>query len=157
SIGDTIQIFVDGNPPGQGILSGLTLGTTGDAATAALNLANEPFFLGGSPFGTGAGFDGLLSEALVYNTALTTTARTVIDARLMTKFGIASVEEPTSVAITASTATASLGQSVTFTATVSDLSPGGPTPDGGSVTFSDQDGAIGTATLVDGVATFTTT
>ena len=33
---------------------------------------------------------------------------------------------------------------------------GGATPNGGTVTFSDQNGAIDSATLVDGVATFTT-
>src|SRR5271157_4264493 len=63
---------------------------------------------------------------------------------------------PTLTALRASTASAPLGQSVTFTATVSDLSPGGATPDGGTVTFSDQNGAIGSETLVDGVAEFTT-
>jgi streptogramin lyase/sugar lactone lactonase YvrE len=156
SIGNTIQMFVNGDSPGQGVLSGLTLGTTGNAATATLNLANEPFFLGGSPFGTGAGFNGLLSEALVYNAALTTTERIVIESQLMTKFGIASVPEPTSLALTVSTATASLGQSVTFTATVSDPSPGGATPTGGMVTFSDQNGSLESESPVNGVATFTT-
>jgi hypothetical protein len=63
---------------------------------------------------------------------------------------------PTLTALTASTTSAALGQSVTFTATVSDLSPGGATPNGGTVTFSDQDGTLGTAPLVNGVATFTT-
>ena len=47
-------------------------------------------------------------------------------------------------------------QPVTFTATVSDLSAGGATPNGGTVTFSDQNGTIDSETLVDGVATFTT-
>jgi Bacterial Ig-like domain (group 3) len=36
------------------------------------------------------------------------------------------------------------------------LSAGGATPNGGTVTFSDQNGAIGSETLVDGVATLTT-
>ena len=63
---------------------------------------------------------------------------------------------PTLTALSASTASASLGQSVTFTATVSDLSPGGATPNGGTVTFSDHNGAIDSETLVDGVAAFTT-
>ena len=56
----------------------------------------------------------------------------------------------------ASATSAVLGQSVTFTATVSDLSAGGAIPNGGSVTFSDQGGAIGSATLVNGVATYAT-
>jgi hypothetical protein len=63
---------------------------------------------------------------------------------------------PTLTVLMASTATAVNGQSITFTSTVSDLSPGGATPNGGTVTFSDQSGAIGSATLVNGVATLTT-
>jgi hypothetical protein len=63
---------------------------------------------------------------------------------------------PTLTALIASTASAVIGQSVTFTATVSDLSPGGATPSGGTVTFSDQSGAIDSATLINGVAAFTT-
>ena len=62
---------------------------------------------------------------------------------------------PTLTALSASTASALYGQSVTFTATVSNLSPGGATPNGGTVTFSDENGAIDSETLVDGVATFT--
>ena len=64
---------------------------------------------------------------------------------------------PTLTALTASTASAVIGQSVTFTATVSDLSAGGATPSGGTVTFfSDQNGELDSETLNDGVATFTT-
>jgi streptogramin lyase len=63
---------------------------------------------------------------------------------------------PTVTALRTSTASAALGQSITFTATVSDLSAGGATPNGGTITFSDQNSAIGSATLVDGVAMFTT-
>lgn len=63
---------------------------------------------------------------------------------------------PTLTALTASTASAQSGESITFTATVSDLSAGGPTPNGGTVTFSDYNGTLVTETLVDGVATFAT-
>ena len=151
SIGNTIQEFVDGESPGQGILSGLSLGTTGDAATAALDLANEPFFLGGSPFGTGAGFNGLLSEALVYNTALTTADRNVIESQLMTKFGIAPVPEPTSstTMLRASTSESVYGQPITLTATVTNPTE---TPTG-SVTFYDGSADLGTSSLVNGTAT----
>ena len=63
---------------------------------------------------------------------------------------------PTITALRASTVSAAIGQSVTFTATVSDLSAGGAIPTGGTVTFSEQGGSLGTATLVNGVAEFTT-
>jgi sugar lactone lactonase YvrE len=63
---------------------------------------------------------------------------------------------PTITALSALTASAALGQSITFTATVSDLLAGGAVPDGGTVTFSDQNGAIASETLLGGVAELTT-
>jgi hypothetical protein len=65
--------------------------------------------------------------------------------------------QQTLTALIASTATAATGQLVTFTATISNLSPGGAIPSGGTVTFSDQSGAIGAATVAAGVAEFSTT
>ena len=59
-------------------------------------------------------------------------------------------------AISASAAAVVPGQPVTFTATVTDLSSGGAIPNGGTVTFTDQTGTIGSETLVDGGAEFTT-
>src|SRR5579875_1736287 len=64
--------------------------------------------------------------------------------------------QPTLTALIASTASAPSGRSVTFTATVSDLTAGGAIPNGGTVTFDDQDGTIGSATLINGVATLAT-
>jgi len=64
---------------------------------------------------------------------------------------------PTATSVSASTTSATLGQPVTFTATVSDLSPGGLTPAGGDVTFSDESGVLDTEPLANGTATFTTT
>ena len=69
----------------------------------------------------------------------------------------ASTALPTLTALRASTTSAAIGQSVTLTATVSDLSAGGAAPNGGTVTFSDQNGALGSEALVGGVAEFTTT
>ena len=60
-------------------------------------------------------------------------------------------------ALRASAVSAVRGQSVTLTATVSDLTAGGATPNGGTVTFSDQGGTLGTAALAGGLAEFTTT
>jgi hypothetical protein len=57
--------------------------------------------------------------------------------------------------LTALSASAVSGSLITFTAAVSDLYPGGATPDGGTVTFSDGNNTIGGGTLVDGVATCT--
>ncbi len=62
----------------------------------------------------------------------------------------------TATALSASTAAAGQGQSVTYTATVSDLSAGGATPSEGTVTFSDSTGTLASESLVAGVATFTT-
>lgn len=59
------------------------------------------------------------------------------------------------VALTSSTASLAFGQSVTFTATVGAVSPGSGTPTG-SVTFYSGTTVLATATLSNGVATFTT-
>jgi sugar lactone lactonase YvrE len=69
---------------------------------------------------------------------------------------------PTSISVTASTSQVVYGQPVTFTATVTEVAPGGATPTGGTVTFYDgspYDGstAIGTVPLNEGLATLTTT
>ncbi len=63
---------------------------------------------------------------------------------------------PTQTALTTSVTSVPLGQPVTLTTTVSDLSTGGATPNGGTVTFNDEYGALGSATLVDGVAVLIT-
>src|SRR5439155_1751631 len=61
----------------------------------------------------------------------------------------------TAVALTASASSQTFGQAVTFTATVSAANPGSGTP-GGSVTFRDGSGVLGTAALDgSGVATLT--
>ena len=108
--------------------------------------------------GVGAG------PAIMYNINTRTGAATEIGAiagasslgMAGLSFGYPLSPLPTLTVLSASTASAAIGQSVTFTATVSDRSAGGATPNGGTVTFSDQTGAIGSRTLVDGVATLTT-
>jgi len=60
-----------------------------------------------------------------------------------------------SVAVTSSLNPSSVGQSVTFTATVSAAAPGAGTPSG-TVTFLDGGTSIGTGTLVGGVASLVT-
>ncbi len=63
---------------------------------------------------------------------------------------------PTSIDVAASAATLTVGQAETFTATVT-APAGDSTPSGGTVTFLNAGLEIGTATLVNGQATFTTT
>src|SRR5262249_13112254 len=69
------------------------------------------------------------------------------------EFNPASIVE-TTMSVSSSALSAPTSQSITLTATVNNISAGGPTPDGGTVTFSDQSGTIGSAKLVDGVAMF---
>jgi hypothetical protein len=64
-------------------------------------------------------------------------------------------QDPTTSKIVTSAATAVVGQSVTFTATITSNSPGSGTPTG-SVAFLDGTTVLGTATLSAGKATFTT-
>ncbi|MGP0065797.1 MAG: Ig-like domain repeat protein [Isosphaeraceae bacterium] len=63
----------------------------------------------------------------------------------------------TMTSVTASTGTLVYGQAVTFTATVSALSPSGATPTGGTVTFYDGSTVLGYSSLSGGIATLTTT
>ncbi len=65
------------------------------------------------------------------------------------------VIEGTGVALVSSLDPSTVGQSVTFTATVSSGVTGGVTPDG-TVTFNDGTTVLGTSTLSAGVATFAT-
>ena len=62
----------------------------------------------------------------------------------------------TTTTIGASTLSAGYGSAVTFTATVIDGVSGGPTPNGGTVTFLDGGSVIGSAVLTSGNATFST-
>ena len=62
----------------------------------------------------------------------------------------------TTTALTRSTSSITYGQSVTFTAMPTAVSPGSGTPTG-TVTFKDGTTVLGTATLSGGVTTFTTT
>src|SRR5205823_9267164 len=61
----------------------------------------------------------------------------------------------TSVALTSDVNPSQFGQSVTFTAAVSTVPPGGDVPTG-SVTFNDGGNTLATVPLVNGVATFST-
>jgi FG-GAP-like repeat/Bacterial Ig-like domain (group 3) len=62
--------------------------------------------------------------------------------------------DKTSTALTSSTNPSSMGQAVTFTATVTAAS-GGPIPDGTTVTFLSSGKKIGSATTTNGIATLT--
>lgn len=89
SILSTIDLWIDGYAPGQGVLSGLALGALGDTATAPLNLADRSFVLGGSSHSATGSFTGLLAEAMVFNHELGNAERDSIVAQLGSKYGIA--------------------------------------------------------------------
>ena len=59
----------------------------------------------------------------------------------------------TSVSLSSSASQAAMGQTITFTATVSPLAPGGGTPTGSVTFYDDGTNNVGTATLVGGTAT----
>jgi sugar lactone lactonase YvrE len=67
------------------------------------------------------------------------------------------IQNNTSTTLGVSATALTYGQSVTLTATVSIVPPGTATPTGGTVTFLDYGTAIGSATLSNGTASFTTT
>ncbi|HEY6968146.1 MAG TPA: Ig-like domain repeat protein [Candidatus Angelobacter sp.] len=121
------------------------------------------FLDGGSPIGTGTLSGGIAT--------FTTSALAVGNHTITTSYGgdgnfngsTGSLTGNPQVVSKANTTTtlisslnpSALGQSVTFTATVSVVAPGSGTPTG-TVTFLDGGNPIGTGTLSGGVATFTT-
>jgi hypothetical protein len=121
--------FLDGGAPiGTGALNGGVATFT----TAALSAANHTIttsYTGDGNFNGSAG--SLTGNPQVVNKDNTTTA------------------------VTSSLNPSSIGQAVTFTATVAPVAPGTGTPSG-TVTFLDGGSSIGTGTLNGGKATFTT-
>jgi hypothetical protein len=95
---ETTNIYINGNSPGEGALAGTSLGTTGSAATTVLDLSNEPISLGTTSQGF-VGFDGLLSEVIVYDGALTNAERRQREVVLSQKYDIAVVPEPSSLIV----------------------------------------------------------
>ncbi|HLZ00021.1 MAG TPA: Ig-like domain repeat protein [Candidatus Angelobacter sp.] len=124
----TVTFLDGGSPIGTGTLSGGAATFT----TSALALGNHTIT---TSYGGDGNFNGstgsLTGNPQVVNKANTATA------------------------VTSSQNPSALGQSVTFTATVSAVAPGTGTPTG-TVTFLDGGSPIGTGTLSGGVATFTT-
>ncbi|HKF21440.1 MAG TPA: Ig-like domain repeat protein [Candidatus Angelobacter sp.] len=121
------------------------------------------FLDGGSPIGSGTLSGGIAT--------FTTSALAVGNHTITTNYGgdgnfngsagsLTGNPQVVNKANSATTVTSSanpsvLGQSVTFTATVSAVAPSSGTP-GGTVTFLDGGSPIGTGTLSGGIATFTT-
>jgi hypothetical protein len=124
----TVTFLDGGNPVGTGTLSG----GVATFATSALAVGNHTIttsYGGDGNFNASTG--PLTGNPQVVNKANTTTS------------------------VTSSVNPSILGQSVTFTATVSPVAPGAGTPTG-TVTFLDGGNPIGTGTLSGGVATFAT-
>ncbi len=121
--------FLDGGAP----LGTVTLNGAGQATLATSSLSAGSHAITAS-YGGNSSF-GISTSAAVAQQVNTATSATVL----------ISSSQPSIV-----------GQSVTFTATVSAVLPGAGTPSG-TVTFSDGGAALGPGTLNGGVATFTTT
>ena len=121
------------------------------------------FLDGGSPIGSGTLSGGVATFA---TSALATGPHTITTSYpgdpsfngstgVMTGNPQVVSKANTTTAVTSSVNPSVFGQSVTFTATVSPVAPGGGTPTG-SVTFLDGGSPIGTGTLSSGIATFST-
>ncbi|HET6930495.1 MAG TPA: Ig-like domain repeat protein [Candidatus Acidoferrum sp.] len=124
----TVTFLDGGSPVGTGTLSGGIATFT----TSALTIGNHPIT---TSYGGDSNFNG--------STGTLTGTNQVVN------------KADSSTAVTSSQNPSALGQSVTFTATVSAVAPGVGTPTG-SVTFKDGGSSIGTGTLSGGVATLST-
>lgn len=98
SMFSTTSVFINGDAPGDGSLTGYSLGTTGSAATIARNLANEPISIGTTSRGY-VGFNGLLAEIIIYDGVLTENERRQTESALMQKYGIAGIPEPSTLVL----------------------------------------------------------
>jgi hypothetical protein len=124
----TVTFLDGGSPIGTGTLSG----GVATLATSALSLGNHTIT---TSYGGDGNFNG--------STGALTGNPQVVN------------KDSSTTAVTSSQNPSALGQSVTFTATVSPVAPAASTPTG-TVTFLDGGSSIGTGTLSGGVATFTT-
>jgi hypothetical protein len=86
----TLHLFINGDAPGQGDLVGTSLGTTGNAATTPLQLADAPIHLGAdaNPKMSVVGFTGLIAEVLVWDNVLSTSERQQVEGQLAKKYSI---------------------------------------------------------------------
>ena len=146
---------------GQSVTFTATISATAPGAGTPTGIVT--FLDGGSSIGTGTLSGGVAtftaSALIVGNHTITTTypgdgSFNGSGGSLTGNPQVVSKADTTS-AVTSSANPSLLGQSVTFTATISPVAPGGGTPTG-TVTFLDNNVSIGTGTLSGGVATFTT-
>jgi autotransporter-associated beta strand protein len=137
--------------------------TAGVSSTAGVPDGTVQFFHGTTLLGTATlsgGVGSIVTTALPFGFNSVTAmyqGSSSFSPSTSTAITVTVQQASTTTSLTASPNPASLGQTVTFTATVTPAPPstGGPTPTG-SITFMDGTAFLGTATLNNAVATFTT-
>ncbi len=94
----TVDFFINGDAPGEGILAGQSKGFTSSANADILNLDNGQFFLGGG--GISSSFQGLIGEVQLYDEVLSENERKNVESLLSQKYNIdgnfTTVPEPSS-------------------------------------------------------------
>ena len=145
--GQSVTFTCTVNPvlPGAGTVSGTVTFKDGGATigTGTLSSGQATF----TTSGLGVGAHSITAEYGgngSFNASSSTTALTETIVRDGSTMSLASSVNPSA-----------LGESVTFTATVSGIAPGSGTPTG-TVTFKDGSATIGTGTLSSGMATYAT-
>jgi hypothetical protein len=152
----TIASSVNPSVFGQPVTFTATVSGSGGTPTGTVT-----FFDGGSNIGTGTLSGG--------TTSITVSSLSVGTHNITASYGGNSTfasstssilqqtvsQASTTTALTSSANPSQSGQNVTFTATVSPVSPGAGTPSG-TVTFSDGSTTLGTGSLSNGTATFST-
>jgi hypothetical protein len=137
--------------------------TAGVSSTAGVPDGTVQFFNGSTSLGTATlsnGVASIVTTKLPFGFNTVTAAyqgSTSFSPSTSTGITVTITQASTTTSLTASPNPASLGKTVTLTAKVmpSPPSTGGPTPTG-SITFMDGSNFLGTATLTNAVATFTT-
>src|SRR5262249_55531015 len=140
----TFTATVSETGPGSGTPTGTVTFTDGSATlgTATLSGGKATFATSSLSVGTQS-ITAAYSGDSNFNVSTSTTLSQVVN----------QASPPAALASSANPSV--FGQSVTFTATVSETGPGSGTPTG-TVTFTDGSATLGTGTLSGGVATFAT-
>ena len=147
---------VDGDGLADAVVVGLC-GAGGDCCRNAIRSAGAvatALCIGAAVYNWSGG--GVVSPNTVILADLNNDGKPDVVVGGITSLGVFLNQTPrarTTTTLLSQTNPAALGQSVTFTATVSSSSPGTPT---GTVTFSDGVTPLGSAPLVGGIATFNT-
>ncbi len=154
------SIVIAGQPATVSVKVGASGSSTGATPTGLVTFFSGTDFIGSTPLVSGAGTATIPASALAagaYNLTAVYAGDTTysVSASAVQPLTVLPALVGTTTTLTTSNANAGIGTQITFTATVTPASTSYGTPTG-TVTFLDGTTSLGTGTLTNGVATFST-